>query len=168
MKTLYIVRHAKSSWDNPELSDFDRPLNGRGKRDAPEMGKRLKLRGIKPKIIISSPAKRAFTTAKKIASEIDFSLKSIITDKRLYHAGYAQICNVINEVDAEDSLMIFGHNPGFTDFVNRICNARIDNLPTCGIVSVNFEMEDWSRIQTTTGNFVFFDYPKNISGTTYQ
>jgi phosphohistidine phosphatase len=163
MKTLYIVRHAKSSWDNSELSDFERPLNERGKRDAPDMGKRLNERGLKPDCVISSPAKRAFSTAKRICKVLGFEKEKIRTDRRLYHADDEMMLSVLREVKSNlDSVMIFGHNPGLTDFVNSLVSEEldIDNVPTCGVVAFSFETDTWSSINWGTGNLVFFDYPK--------
>src|SRR6478609_6616404 len=116
MKTLYLVRHAKSSWDDIDLSDFDRPLNDRGKKDAPKMGKRLKERDIFPDVMLSSPAKRALETCKAIAKALSFPEEKITTDKRLYHASEDQLLKVVQGLkdrhDNVEVIMIFGHNPG--------------------------------------------------------
>jgi len=161
MKKLFVVRHAKSSWDNPDLEDFDRPLNKRGKQDAPEMGGRLSNNIDTPDLLLTSPAKRAKKTASKIAKKIDYNKKDIAKDKRLYHAGIRLIKEVVKEVDDRvDSLMIFGHNPGFTDFVNNISDASIDNIPTCGVVAIEFDISSWKQIDDEKGAVTFFDYPK--------
>src|SRR5690606_23560775 len=162
MKTLYLVRHAKSSWDNLSLADFDRPLNKRGERDAPEMGKRLALRNIKPQLMLSSPANRAYTTARKIAEALRIPEKSIKTDEALFHADAQEILKVIGrQDDAVESLMVFGHNPGFTDLVNFLkYDYNIDNLPTCGIVAFNIETTSWKNIKKGKAEQLFFDYPK--------
>jgi len=163
MKTLYVARHAKSSWDNPKLDDFDRPLNNRGKKDAPLMGEMLKKRNCMPDIIITSPAKRAKKTANKIAGKLNFNKHLILKDKRLYHAGVNVIASVISEVDeAYDKLMIFGHNPGFTDFVNHISDAGLDNIPTCGVVIIKFDIDSWQDISSTKGAIEAFEYPKKF------
>lgn len=164
MKTLYIVRHAKSSWDMAGLSDFDRPLNERGKNDAPHMGKRLKKRNIKPDLLLTSPAKRAWSTSKRIAEELGYSREKIKTDRALYHADEQQLLSVIKEVnDKYKTLMIFGHNPGLTDFVNLLRDDRkiIDNLPTCGVVSITFNILHWREIKFGSGKVMHYDYPKN-------
>src|SRR5690348_14444773 len=138
MKTLYIVRHAKSSWDDPMLEDFDRPLNDRGKRDAPIMGRRLKEKDIHPSLILSSSAKRAFSTSKKIAKVIGYSKDKIKTTVDLFHASEEEILQAIQTLkDKHDSVMIIGHNPGLTEFVNTIMEEviEIENVPTCGIVA---------------------------------
>lgn len=161
MKTLYLARHAKSSWDYPNLKDIDRPLNKRGERDAPEMGKRLKLRGIFPDLIISSPANRALTTCKTIAKELDYPQESIDINDEVYHAGENRLLKVVqNTDDTWLSLMIFGHNPGFTDFANSLANTQIDNIPTCGIFACTFDVEKWTDVNFGKGSTLFFDYPK--------
>jgi phosphohistidine phosphatase len=163
MKTLYIVRHAKSSWDDSELSDFERPLNERGKADAPKMGKRLKEKEFYPDLVLSSPAKRALSTARRICKVIGFKKENIKTDRRLYHADDEMMLSVLRESKAKvHTIMMIGHNPGLTDFVNSIVNEEIDidNIPTCGVVGFSFDTDDWNKINWGTGKFLFFDYPK--------
>lgn len=162
MKTIYLVRHAKSSWDFPNLSDFDRPLNKRGKSNAPEMGKRLKKMKIIPDLLLASPANRALSTAVAIADAIGYPNDKIKTDEDIYHAGETQLLSIINNVKNEvGQLMLFGHNPGFTDLANILGNEWIDNVPTCGVVCLEFDVELWSEISPKTGTIKFFDYPKN-------
>ncbi|MFZ6013438.1 MAG: SixA phosphatase family protein [Bacteroidota bacterium] len=166
MKTLYVVRHAKSSWDNPEQADFNRPLNERGKRDAPRMGKRLKEKGIKPDVMMSSPAKRAWSTCKKIAEVIGFPEDKIKSERSLYHASEDDILSVVRNIkDKHDSLMIFGHNPGLTDFVNELMDEEtlvdIGNIPTCGIAAFTFDVESWNEVNWEKGKLIFYDYPKS-------
>ncbi|MDN5216448.1 histidine phosphatase family protein [Fulvivirgaceae bacterium BMA12] len=163
MKTLYVVRHAKSSWDFPQLSDFDRPLNKRGKRNAPDMGNRLKMRGILPDLIIASPANRALTTAKKIAKEIGYPVESIRENDQIYHSSEATLLQIIKDTpDNIQGLMLFGHNPGFTDLANFLGDQWIDNVPTCGIVAIAFDVESWTSVAPKTGKNLFFDYPKKV------
>jgi phosphohistidine phosphatase len=162
MKTLYIIRHAKSSWDDPALDDFDRPLNERGKTDAPRMGKRLKEKDVHPGAVISSPAKRAFSTAKRICEAVGFPKNNIVSEPKLYHASSTQIISVITTLpDKYDNVFIFGHNPGFTDFVNEVGNVEIDNIPTCGVIVLSFPMSTWDEIDEVKGDLLFFDYPKS-------
>jgi phosphohistidine phosphatase len=164
MKKLFIVRHAKSSWDYPDLDDIDRPLNKRGKRNAPEMGKRLLRKGIKPESLITSPANRARTTAKKIAKALSFPKDQIVIDPTLYHGTNRDIINVIRKVSDEiNTLMIFGHNPGFTDLVNQLSGSNIYNIPTCGIAEIGFNVQSWAEIDTKMGKLIDFDYPKKLS-----
>lgn len=169
MKKLYMVRHAKSSWEHPGLSDFDRPLNDRGKQDAPKMGERLKERGIHLNLMLSSPARRAMSTCKRIADSIGYRRENIRTDRNLYHTGEDEILEIIRRLDNDvDAVMIFGHNPGMTDFVNALNRNQepyIPNVPTCGIVAFQFNISDWNVVSFGTGEFLFFDSPKKDPGT---
>lgn len=161
MKTLYLVRHAKSSWDYPELDDIDRPLSKRGKKNAPEMGKRLAARNILPQILVTSPAKRAKSTARRIADEIGFPHEAIASEDRLYLASVDDIIEIIRQSDnTAGSLMLFGHNPGFTDTANRLCGSDIYNIPTCGIAAISFNIDDWQAVEPGGGQLLFFDFPK--------
>lgn len=161
MKTLYLVRHAKSSWDYPALDDIDRPLSKRGKKNAPEMGERLVARNILPEILVSSPAKRAISTARRIADEIGFPREAIVSEDRLYLASVEDIVDVVRRTGNEvNSLMIFGHNPGFTDTANTLCGSDIYNIPTCGIAAIRFDTDDWQSVQPGEGQLLFFDFPK--------
>ncbi|HTE32805.1 MAG TPA: histidine phosphatase family protein [Chryseolinea sp.] len=164
MKTLFIIRHAKSSWDTSNVDDFERPLSARGKRDAPRMGKRLKEKNIFPDLMLSSPAKRAHATSKKFAKILKYPKDAIKTDRDLYHADEETILSVIQRLkDKIDKLMLFGHNPGLTDLVNSLINEEhdIDNIPTCGIVAFEFQADSWSKVTWGQGRLLFFDYPKS-------
>lgn len=159
---MFIVRHAKSSWSDPELSDYDRPLNDRGKSDTPKMAKRLKEKDITIDLMLSSPAKRAITTCNIIAEHLHFPLNKIVTDKRLYHASDEGILNVIRELKNHlHCIMIFGHNPGLTDFVNELMNENIFNIPTCGIVACTLDIDNWSDVKWGIGKRFLYDYPKS-------
>ncbi len=161
MKTLYVVRHAKSSWKFPDLDDIDRPLSKRGKRNAPEMGLRLAKKGIFPQLMISSPAKRALSTARKIASVIQYPKNKIRIENALYHGMEEDILDIIRRLpDDIKELMIFGHNPGLTDFVNTLSGAQIYNVPTCGIAAISFNTDHWKDVGKIPGQLIFFDYPK--------
>jgi len=162
MKTLYAVRHAKSSWDNPFLDDFSRPLNDRGRRDAPRMALRLKERQIRPTLLLSSPAERALSTCLLIADSLGYSAAEIEKERKLYHASDEQILGVVRALDdIHGSAMIFSHNPGLTEFVNRVSREEVtDNIPTCGVVSIFFRVDSWKDLTWSTGLIDFFDYPK--------
>lgn len=161
MKTLILIRHAKSSWKNRGLPDRDRPLNKRGKRDAPVMGERLAERGVEVDGVISSPAARAVATAEAIALEIDFPWDEVVLDERLYHADEFEMLEVIQEIDDDlDCVMCFGHNPGLTDLANYLSPSYIDNLPTCGVVELTFDVETWALVGDVEPVDVDFDYPK--------
>ena len=161
MRTLYLIRHAKSSWKDPGLDDFDRPLNKRGEDDAPVMGKRLDEQGIRPGLMITSPAKRATTTARRIAKEVGYSEKKIEENEAIYGGGVRQLLEVIQEIDdSNDQAMLFGHNPGLTSLALELTDAGIDNIPTCGIFCIRFAVGSWKDVDSGRGEVVFFDYPK--------
>lgn len=161
MKTLFLNRHAKASWEHRDLDDFDRPLNTRGEHDAPMMGKRLAARNEEIELILSSPAKRAITTARIIAHEIGFPEEEIITLDPIYRAGVIELLQVVNSLDDRwNSVLLFGHNPGFTDFCDYLSGAGIMNIPTCGISKIKFETPHWKEISAHTGTVEFFDFPK--------
>jgi phosphohistidine phosphatase len=163
MKTLYLVRHAKSSWDDPWQKDFDRPLNKRGRKDAPRMGKRLAEKDLHPDLLLSSPAERAVSTCVIIAERMGYSLRQVDTDERLYHAHEDQILGIVRDLnDAHNEVMIFAHNPGLTDFANRASHELVtDNIPTCGIVALKFPVQFWKEVTWGKGEVVFFDFPKS-------
>ena len=163
MKTLVLIRHAKSSWKDDSLADRDRPLKGRGKRDAPEMGRRLAARGGPPDLIVSSPAVRALKTAKLIAEVVGYPAKKIVEDERLYLANRAQILKVIRGIDNRfDWVFLFGHNPGLTDLVNTLTEDSIDNLPTCGVVEFRVDSDRWTDVGPGSVQRIDFDYPKQV------
>ena len=161
MKTLTIVRHAKSSWDHPGLSDRERPLNKRGERDAPLMGQRVWEHSIRPSLIISSPATRAWDTARIVAAAITYPLEFLQREKSLYHASVDGILNVIVAQDPGfNSLMVVGHNPGLTDFANYLSPGLTNNLPTAGVVSVEIDQDDWDLFAQPPTKLLLYDYPK--------
>jgi len=160
MKTLYLARHAKSYWKDQSIPDFDRPLNSRGKRDAPFMGEVLKDKKVKPDLIISSPAKRTKKTATEIASKIGYSEKKILYNEELYEASSNTIIKVLNKIDEKyNSVIIFAHNPGLTLLNNHISNNYIENIPTCGIVALQLDKK-WNELGKNTCKFLYFEYPK--------
>ncbi len=162
MKKLFVVRHAKSSWDNLELDDFDRPLNNRGKRNAPEIGRRLFLRGVMPDVMITSPAKRAASTANRIAKALKFPKNKIHTEKKFYHGSINDFVSVLQKQEHQlNTIMVFGHNPGLTDLVNYLSGSDIYNIPTCGVAEIDFNIDKWEEIGQQNGKLVSFDYPKN-------
>ena len=167
MKNLILVRHAKSSWDFPELSDFERPLNSRGKVNAPEMGARLKKQMIIPDLILASPAERALKTAEFIAAEIGYPPARIQKDRSLYHADYRTFLHVLHGIKDEFNIvMLVGHNPGLTDLACDIGDQFIDNIPTSGIVGIGLPIGSWHYADH--GTTLFFDYPRNTSQVSYR
>lgn len=163
MKSLTIVRHAKSSWKHHGLSDRERPLNRRGERDAPIMAKRVAEAGIRPSQIISSPAVRAWTTAKIFARELGYPAEFLQREDGLYLASLDNLLDVVATQDAGfNHLMLFGHNPGLTDFVNYLVPGLTSNLPTSGVVSVNLETEDWMLYDRPPVELALHEYPKKL------
>jgi phosphohistidine phosphatase len=161
MKTLTLLRHAKSSWKDSSLMDHDRPLNKRGKRDLPVMGERMQQAGIRPSLILSSTAVRAWTTAKGIAKEISYPVEFLQREQRLYHAGVRRIIEVLNEQDiAFNNIVLVGHNPGLTDFANYLLPDVTDNIPTCGFISLTIDSDDWNLQTKKNADLVVYDYPK--------
>ena len=165
MKTIILVRHAKSSWKDPSLDDFDRPLNKRGKRNAPFMGQKLREGNILPDLILSSPAKRARKTATIIAKAVGYPKKKIVLNPDMYHcSGWYLLEMMRNQDDKNDTIMIFGHNPGFNDFADILLERNpVYNIPTTGIYCIRFNVDKWKDIQEGNGESVFFDYPKRYS-----
>lgn len=164
MKQLFICRHAKSSWKDARLADIDRPLNKRGKMNAPEMGKRLKRRSLKPDLIVSSPARRAIATATGIAGELGISRKRILAEDAVYNSYPAKLVKIIQRVDdAHDRVMIVGHNPEITVLANLLGGLHIDNVPTGGIVALDFDVGSWKKVSEEKGILLFFDYPRKKS-----
>lgn len=164
MKTLTIVRHAKSSWKDPGLPDHVRPLNKRGRRDAPMMGRRLAEQGPPVELIVSSPAVRAAETAEAMAAEMEYPWDEIVMDDELYEADCAEILMVIERQDDWfDHLMLIGHNPGLTELVNSLARLGIDNLPTCGVVRLEYDVWRWGQISQVEPRQVTFDYPRRRS-----
>lgn len=167
MKKLYLIRHAKSSWDNPNGNDFDRPLNERGKREAPQMAKLLKQRKVLPDRLITSPALRAWTTCEIFANVLNVDQHKIEKTEKLYHASpdtWLSILRGLKEhpADKEDVVLMFGHNPGITEFANELLSVTIDNIPTCGIVSATLKIKTWKEIGLGSGTMDAFDYPKIV------
>ncbi len=166
MKNLYLTRHAKSSWGNPGLADIDRPLNGRGKKAAPLMGKLIVDRGENPELLISSPANRAFSTAKEFAKEMGCAETNIIVNRAIYGAGAQQLLNLVQDVDdLYNSIMLFGHNPTFTSFCNMLSGENILNIVTCGVVRIDFEFSSWKNIDFNSGRMIYYEYPKKYTDT---
>src|SRR5258708_6852115 len=163
MKKLYLVRHAKSSWDNIAMDDFDRPLNERGEKDAPRMAKLLKHRDVVPDRVITSPANRALSTCRAFAKVLDFEKKKIIAEQKLYHAGSETILKVLASLpehkEENEVVLLFGHNPGITEFANDLLNISIDDIPTCGVVEATLDIDKWKEISFGCGKMDAFDYP---------
>lgn len=165
LRRLTLVRHAKSDWSLPGQEDWDRALNRRGQQDAPEMARRLRARKLKPDLVVSSPAVRALTTASIMARELKVPAERIAQDDRLYLAEPAGMLQVVRELGGSAAhVMVFGHNPGITEFANRLsAGDRIDNMPTCAVFSALFAIDDWCRLDWGQGQEAEFDYPRNLA-----
>ncbi len=160
MKIIYLVRHAKSDWSGSE-DDHERPLNERGKRDAPMMAGRLLERKAKVDRFVSSPAKRAFSTAWAFASSYERKKSDIITVPELYLPSPDIFFTVIENLDNKDkAVAIFSHNNGITEFANSLQLVKLDNMPTCSIFAFRIKSEDWTSVRKADKEFMFFDYPK--------
>lgn len=161
LRTLCFVRHAKSSWEDPALADIDRPLSGRGERDAPAMAMRLKELNIVPDQIVTSPAKRARSTAKMFRKVYGLAKTDFITDLSLYDATPDDVIAVVQHLDnSKRCVFIFGHNPTFTFLANRFPGVRIDNVPTCGIFQIKTMVPTWDQWTPEISTFVGIYYPK--------
>ena len=161
MKSVIIIRHAKSSWDSIDVDDFDRPLNERGKDDAPKMAKRLLERNITIDTFISSSAKRARKTAAIFIKEFGGHKEDVVLLQDLYLAGPEAFYNAIAQAPASaNTIALFAHNPGITEFANELTDVRIDDMPTCAIFAVKADIKDWSAFRDAQKQYWFFDYPK--------
>lgn len=163
MKELLLVRHAKSSWSNPSQDDFDRPLNERGQKDAAMMAQRMIQRGVAINGIISSTALRAITTARYFAHENKIPENSIICHDFLYHAPPERFIKAILQIpDSITTAAVFAHNPGITDFVNQLTDARIDDMPTCAVFAIKIDTASWKEFSKASKTFWFADWPKRV------
>lgn len=165
MLRLILLRHGKSAWDEPGLDDFDRTLAPRGLRDVPEMGRRLARRGVVPDAVISSSAVRALSTACALAREIGFPEDRITATGALYLASARELLEIIRQAPAgTGTLLLVAHNPGLTDLANQLDEVRMDNMPTSGMLCVEFDAPGWTEVQPAEAQFGWFDYPKKQAG----
>ncbi len=163
MKTLYLLRHAKSSWDDASLPDRNRPLDARGERDAARMSKRWSQRIEKPALIMSSPAARAFATATVVARGLDYKTNDIAIDERLYAATEVNLLAVIEALDNKlDRVMLVGHNPGFVDLAHHF-DSGVTHMPTCALVEFRFDASSWGGIGRARALCTIVDSPKQPS-----
>lgn len=161
MKTLYIFRHAKSSWDNPNLADFDRPLNERGIKSVPVMGEMMLKNNFQPVIILSSPAVRAKETTNLLKSYANWQTK-IAFDERIYEASPQTLLNVISEInEAMESAMIVGHNPGLEGLIKTL-TGECEPLPTAALAVIDLKTENWGEIINQGGSLREIIRPKEI------
>lgn len=164
MKKLFLIRHAKSSWDNHSLSDIDRPLNKRGEQNALMMSEILLAGNNLPQLFLSSPAVRAINTAKIFAARFRIDPDLIKIEQSIYEAGIRELFLVVNDInDGYDTVFLFGHNPGLSSFTNLIGDKFIPEMPTCAIAGLEFDINRWSKVERGTGKLFLFDYPKKHS-----
>jgi phosphohistidine phosphatase len=162
MKVVYLIRHAKSSWEHPGVSDFDRPLNERGKRDAPRMAEKLRARGATIQFILSSTARRAVRTAEAFARVNGIGMEDIEKMDELYLAPPERYRQAIEELDDRyERVAIVGHNDGISDFANELGVARIDSMPTCSVLAVSADTSHWRDFMVAHRRFECFLYPKD-------
>lgn len=158
MKKLYLIRHAKSDWSDDTLNDFDRPLNKRGYKNAPFMAKLINSKLIKPDIILSSRAKRAKQTATFFQKE--FGLEKVSFKDKLYESSLSTLLNILKQIkDKHNTVFLVGHNPSLNSLAYNLC-AFEENIVTCGILEIEFDINSWSDISYETGKLISFEYPK--------
>ena len=161
MKTLILIRHAKSSWADPEQSDFDRPLNERGRRDAPVMAQRLLEKNYKIDAILYSSSVRTTETMHVFRAVLDIDIKKCLAINELYHAPLFQLQETVSLINNTcETVILIGHNPGITAFANSFTKVQTDNLPTCAIFAVRADINAWEEFKNAKKEFLFFDYPK--------
>jgi phosphohistidine phosphatase len=161
MKTVFLIRHAKSSWKDSSLADIERPLNKRGFRDAPFMANLLRSSGVKPDRLISSPANRAYTTATYFAEAFAIPKPAIDIRKAIYMAYPEDILEMITGFsNSWNTVCLFGHNPTFTGVANVFTSDHIANVPTCGIVQIEATIDSWESFSPKTAQVAAFHFPK--------
>ncbi|TXI07874.1 MAG: histidine phosphatase family protein [Rhizobium sp.] len=162
MRTLTIIRHAKSSWEQEGLHDFERPLNDRGRRDAPVMAARLRQFGAIPDLLVSSPALRAITTARIFADGLDISTESIQLQAKIYEASVGTLLQIVRELDDRYAhVALFGHNPGLSNLARKLAHCDFDELPTCGMVQISLPANHWRDVSANSGQLLYSSWPKD-------
>lgn len=164
MRTLTLIRHAKSSWKDTTLNDFDRPLNKRGQHNAPMMGRVLRQQGVTFDLLVTSPALRALTTAQLIAAAVGYSGQALREEPELYDADVTRLLAVIHRLPEEATAVgLVAHNPGITGLCNYLTGENIENLPTCAVAGIAFELESWAAVWRNSGRLVRYEYPRKYS-----
>ncbi|MGB0166257.1 MAG: SixA phosphatase family protein [Luteibaculum sp.] len=162
-KTIYLIRHAKSSWSHPDLNDYDRPLNDRGKYGLSLISNYIKKENIRPEVILYSSAKRTTETFHGICKHMDLNKIHVLSKKELYHASQKTIVNHLNSLpDEYNTAFYIGHNPGITDALNYLTDAGIDNMPTLGFAEIEFDVSSWNEVHRALGSLKRFIYPKKL------
>lgn len=167
MKDLYLIRHAKSDWSNPDWTDFERPLNKRGLDNAPRMGEFLKEQNVLPDIIYSSDANRALSTAQILAEKIGYPINKIIKQHSIYESGVQFYLELITGIDDNmNSAFVVGHNPTQTVLINYLTDAGVSHLPTCGVAHIQVDSDSWEYVSKSTGRLLNLFTPKKLWGDT--
>lgn len=162
MKTLYLIRHAKASWEHTDLTDFERPLTETGQHDAVTMGQELKGLKVKPDYILCSDAVRAIHTAQIIAEQLAFPLDRMVADNAIYSGGVEELVTRLKAIDAKfNTVICVGHNPNLTWLCHYLCESAKMNLPTCGVVGIEFNMKQWSQLTSAEGQVTLFIHPQH-------
>ena len=160
MKTLVLLRHAKSSWKHADLKDFDRPLKKRGKKDASRMGDVFNDIQLRPELILSSPANRAITTARIAAESLGYDVEKIVEVPALYLESEAKMREQIQAIqDDVDTAVLVGHNPALTDLANSLSGDSLENIPTAGAYAIQFDVASWREVGETKGTRAWFERP---------
>jgi len=160
MKKLYLIRHAKASWENTEQADFDRPLTAVGETDAHSIAQQLKEQKVKPDLIISSTAPRALKTAEIFAEELGYSAKKITTDEHIYTGGVEELVKLIKTLPTKNkTVFLVGHNPTLTLVAHYLSEGLRLNIATCGVLAIGFNMTEWQDIVETEGKFLSYVHP---------
>jgi phosphohistidine phosphatase len=164
MKKLYLMRHAKSSWSFDELTDQERPLNDRGRDDAPRIGQALAKRNLDINLIVSSPAVRALSTAVLVARELKYPHDKIVVNPGIYQADLDTLLAIIRDLpDTAESVLLTGHNPTITDVANYLSPSPLSGeMPTAAVISIHFQADSWADVKPANGEFYFYDYPRNV------
>jgi len=161
MKTLFLVRHAKSDWENSNLLDIERPLNERGYSNANSMSLLFKEKQDNPDLIITSPAIRAITTALIFARNLNYDSNLISIQKELYESSVKDYLKVVSKTDEQfKSIILFAHNPTISGFAETLCKSLPMEMPTCAIAGIHFDCKKWGDLKTTKGELFLFEYPK--------
>ncbi|MBV1786797.1 histidine phosphatase family protein [Marinobacterium sp. D7] len=161
MKQLTLIRHAKSSWDNPGLDDFDRPLNARGMRDLPLMATRVKAMGLIPQRLLYSSATRTAVTARTLAQTLELDDRAFIAIPEMYEACWETLLNLLQgQPDHLDSIMLVGHNPGMADLGSYLSGHAQYHFPTSAVQHLMLNVLSWSELAESCGSTQIFDYPK--------
>jgi phosphohistidine phosphatase len=161
MKTIYLVRHAKSSWKEANSSDFDRPLNNRGLRSAPLMAEMLKAMGVRPDHVISSPASRAITTAELFCETFAYPKELIEERMEIYEGRASLLLSAVQQIpEASQTAMLFGHNPTITEFANLLASTHLEGMETCSVVKIEMAITSWHEAAPGRGKKVWYEFPK--------